>query len=227
MRIIDIPRKNKIVFASSLIIFAGLYFYFENLNKQHLAVQSFKDCVAAGYPLLKTYPERCKIPGKIFENPLQAAEPLKTVTEVATSTPYLSQYTYKNIAYTIEGSLFRMSNGVAFMPPNATTRATTTITYFGKEVRTDFNNDKEIDIAFLVTSVENTVSSNFYIVTALQKEKQYTGTNAILIGKDIIPLSTHYENKTIVVRFTTKFTPNKPQARYFTVENNLLKEITQ
>jgi hypothetical protein len=217
-----IKIKNKIVLSLGLATFVILYFYFENLNKKHIAIESFRSCVAAGYPLLKTYPERCKIPGKIFENPLQVAQPIQKVI-TGTSTP--NSLNHKNLTYSIEGSLFTMNNGKAFIAPNANTKATTTVSYFGNEVRTDFNNDKENDIAFLFTSTDEIGGLKFYLTTALQREKMYTGTNAIILGEDITPLSTRYENGNIVVRFTKKISPTKIQIRYFVIENNVLQEI--
>ena len=54
-----------------LVALGGLVFAFaKNQEQQHmLAIQSFNDCKAAGYPILESYPEQCKTPdGRTFVN---------------------------------------------------------------------------------------------------------------------------------------------------------------
>ena len=47
------------------------YAYFSDRQKKYNAVQSYADCVSAGNPIIETYPQTCKIPGKIFTNTSQ------------------------------------------------------------------------------------------------------------------------------------------------------------
>ena len=61
---------------NSFIVIAliGSYFFFRQIQSDYLAINSFQSCVDAGYPVLTTYPEQCKIPGKTFTNEAQLKE---------------------------------------------------------------------------------------------------------------------------------------------------------
>lgn len=57
-----------------LTIIAALLLALSNVAKQHriLAIESYADCVAAGYPIMESYPEQCATPdGRTFVNTVQ------------------------------------------------------------------------------------------------------------------------------------------------------------
>ena len=61
-------RNNlKIVLGLGVIVVAlGIWMYFV-MNKSEVYITSYEECVAAGYPILESYPEQCKTPsGKTF-----------------------------------------------------------------------------------------------------------------------------------------------------------------
>ena len=65
-----------------LVIVAGLLLALSNIAKQKrvLAIESFAECAAAGYPIMESYPERCSTPdGRSFENPVQRIPPPETL----------------------------------------------------------------------------------------------------------------------------------------------------
>lgn len=52
------------------ILAAGFYAWKTDRNKK-TDINSFADCVAAGYPVMESYPEQCAAKGKTFVNPDQ------------------------------------------------------------------------------------------------------------------------------------------------------------
>jgi hypothetical protein len=77
--------KNTISAIVVIVILIGIYIYFRNNQQQYLAVGNYEQCIAAGYPILDTYPQQCKTPdNRTFTNPNQ---PPLTATSTATSTP--------------------------------------------------------------------------------------------------------------------------------------------
>lgn len=58
-------------------IIAGVYAWKSGRDKQ-TDINSFADCVAAGYPVMEKYPEECNADGKHFTNPDQQVEQMDT-----------------------------------------------------------------------------------------------------------------------------------------------------
>lgn len=66
-----LPNKNLIYLLAIIIIsaIAGWYIYNQQLAADESAINSFDDCVAAGNPVMESYPEQCRTPGgKHFVN---------------------------------------------------------------------------------------------------------------------------------------------------------------
>lgn len=58
-----------------LVIIAGLLIALSNIAKQQriLSIGSFEECALAGYPIMESYPEQCRIPdGRTFVNEKQS-----------------------------------------------------------------------------------------------------------------------------------------------------------
>ncbi len=53
-------RKLLLIFAFITLVSVALVSFQNNQNK--VSIQSFEDCVAAGYPVLEIYPEQCNVP---------------------------------------------------------------------------------------------------------------------------------------------------------------------
>lgn len=60
------------------IIGAGVYSWRSGLQKEQ-SINSYEACVAAGNPVMESYPERCAANGQTFTN--QAQEPITPLTE--------------------------------------------------------------------------------------------------------------------------------------------------
>lgn len=75
-------KKNLLLISAVVIIFFGLafvigYFVSKNLVGQNQKnIQSFADCVAAGYPVMESYPRQCRTPdGRNFVEQIQNQPP--------------------------------------------------------------------------------------------------------------------------------------------------------
>jgi len=59
-----------------LVLIAGLLLALSRSSTENkvLSVNSFEDCVAAGYPVAESYPEQCRTPdGRVFVQSIEAA----------------------------------------------------------------------------------------------------------------------------------------------------------
>ncbi len=53
------------------LLAAGFYAWWSGENKER-SINSFQECVAAGNPIMESYPEQCSANGQTFTNPDQA-----------------------------------------------------------------------------------------------------------------------------------------------------------
>ena len=70
MKFFKKQKKPIVIIIVFTMLIVGLFFVsrFNTMNKTNIeAISSFEECVAAGYPVMESYPERCKTPdGKTF-----------------------------------------------------------------------------------------------------------------------------------------------------------------
>lgn len=219
----------KIIINITLVIFLiGAYLFFKQIQSEYTAINTFEACVDAGYPVLEMYPEQCKIPGKIFVNKVQVHEP-ETKEETA-AVPETSMNP-KNTSYDIEGEHIPLQNG-KWIPSNQSSSSLSIISYFGNELRMDINQDGKEDTVFIITDRTQGEGIFYYLVTALNNDGGYRGTNGVLLGDRISPQSTEWSNDKIVVTYAER-KPNEPitakpsilVSRYFSIENSTLIEI--
>ena len=151
-----------------------------------------------------------------------------------TVTPVTSA-NYKNISYLIDGNDVRLINGSSktLTGLGAGSETGTTTAYFGNEVRGDFNNDGQPDVAFLLTQDTGGSGTFFYVVAALGSKDGYVGTNAVLLGDRIAPQSTELAGNDIVVNYADRkpgepmtATPSVGVTKYFAVDGSVLHEVS-
>jgi len=94
---------------------------------------------------------------------------------------------YKNAAYSIDGHLVQLVDGVA-ETESAPGSASKTITrYFGNDFVTDLNDDGRDDVVFLITQETGGSGTFYYAVAALNTFDGYVGSDGYLLGDRIAP----------------------------------------
>lgn len=112
---------------------------------------------------------------------------------------------HKNAEYSIGGRSVRLVDGVADEPAAPGSAARLVTRYFGNEAWGDLNRDGREDVAFVLTQETGGSGTFFYAVAALDLERGFAGSQALLLGDRIAPQSTVMQpDGTIVVAFADR-----------------------
>lgn len=106
---------------------------------------------------------------------------------------------YKDAEYVIEGVRVRLTDGVAETESAPGSASKIVTRYFGNEVRTDLDGDAREDVAFLITQETGGSGVFYYVVGAINTERGYVGSDAVLLGDRIAPQTTEKGKGRIVV----------------------------
>lgn len=160
--------SKKYTYVAIVAILAGVYLYFQAQEKKFASILTFNDCVDAGFPVLETYPEQCKIPGRTFVNDHQ----LK-----ATSTPPTQiEDDFLTHEYLLGGSPIRVYKSID------TLNGTSSFVYQGMSYIEYLNDDRLKDRVFIIERITEKVTE-YYILLALGLYNGGTApANAILLG---------------------------------------------
>lgn len=63
------PLKLAVVVIIASLIIGGGYVIYSQFSKT--SISSFDECVAAGYPVMESYPEQCRANGQTFIRQIQ------------------------------------------------------------------------------------------------------------------------------------------------------------
>lgn len=219
---ITFSKKNIIPIVLIPITLVLSYIHFYGIQTNFQSIQSFDDCIRAGYKTIPTYPERCILPGKVFVNPLQK-ETVTTSTSTENTKSKVADF--KNLSYIIDGKEVKLRGGIGEFTPNSLRMsATTTIKVIGNEYTVDMNNDKILDTVFLLTSDKtSTYTGSYYLGVAVSLNEIYSGMNAIYLGTMLYAVSYTFKNNELEVVFT-ETASSTPKTKYFIIDNNLFKE---
>jgi heat shock protein HslJ len=106
---------------------------------------------------------------------------------------------FKDAEYIIGGERVRLVNG-----ESGGTK------YFGNEVRHDFNKDGREDVAFILTQNNGGSGTFYYVVAAINTERGYVGSEALLLGDRIAPQTTEIGgNDLLIVNYADR-APGEP-----------------
>jgi hypothetical protein len=97
---------------------------------------------------------------------------------------------YKDAEYVIEGQPVRLRGGMAESEAAPGSASKVITRYFGNELETDLNGDGREDVVFLLTQSSGGTGTFYYVVAALNTEKGYIGSHALLLGDRIAPQTT-------------------------------------
>lgn len=118
--------------------------------------------------------------------PVVTPEPVATSTATTTA----SIGSPKNATYTIEGVPVTLINGTAETPAATGSAEIIATNYFGNEVAYDFNNDGQLDTAFILTQSTGGTGVFYYVVAALSFPDGYHGSAGFRLGDRIAPQGT-------------------------------------
>lgn len=113
---------------------------------------------------------------------------------------------YKTISYGINGRKVMLG--------------TEGTTYFGNEVRGDFDSDGKEDVAFLFTHQPGGSGTFYYVTVARKTENGHVGTESVLLGDRIAPQTTEFRDGKIIVNYADR----KP-TESFVVQPSMGKSI--
>lgn len=211
-----------------------LYVYFSDLQKKYQAIQSYNDCVQAGYPILESYPQQCKIPGKRFVNELQlvrSANDESVSLKVSSSSLALSKEDPRNTRYILEGKIVALKDGLGSIIFHEGA-SSTPVRYFDHEATFDMNNDSVKDVAFLLQAESELGTTLYYVALALSDTVSggHKGVNALFVGENISPQSVTTSNGIISVSFTENKTKKQKTTvakikKYLVTDNVLVEKI--
>lgn len=181
-------------------------------------IHSFDDCINAGFPSLKTYPETCKIPGKLFTNESQRQE---DAVPIATSSTEALISKYKNLSYFIDGQKLTMIEGIGVFAASTSKQITFKLT----DAISVFKDTANKEYAFFLVVREDAISKqeSYYLGSALSLNFSFTGLNFLFLDTTISAVMFEYINDRLVVTYSTKEGVQKK--RNFILENNLIREI--
>lgn len=112
---------------------------------------------------------------------------------------------YKNTTYILDGEAIALKNGISETESAPGSAMKTTTTYFGNEVKRDFDEDGREDIAFILSQETGGTGVFFYLVVALNKIDGYKGSEGYFIGDRISPQTTEMgEGNTIIVNYVDR-----------------------
>lgn len=121
---------------------------------------------------------------------------------------------YKNAAYSIDGHLVQLVDGVAETESAPGAASKTVTRYFGNDLVTDLNDDGRNDVVFLLTQETGGSGIFYYVASALNTFDGYVGSDGYLLGDRIAPQtieeSQNPRHKNVIVVNYADRTPSEP-----------------
>jgi len=138
---------------------------------------------------------------------------------------------YKDESYIINNKPVALVNGFNEEAiPNSSAKVITS--YFGNEVKADFNKDGFEDVAFLLTQQTNGTGLFYYVAVALGGKNSYIPLATDLIGDRIAPQTTEYRDDMIIVNYADRkadesFTvaPSVGLSKYYKIIDGQLRAV--
>ena len=139
---------------------------------------------------------------------------------------------HKDATYQIEGKPITLVNGLSEVEAAPGSASKTITRYFGNDALGDLNGDGKKDVAFLLTQNSGGSGTFYYVVVALDSEKGYQGTNAVLLGDRIAPQTTEIQDGKVIVNYADRrpdesfaVQPSVGISKYLKIIDNKLVEV--
>src|SRR3989344_173433 len=111
----------------------------------------------------------------------------------------------KNAEYMIEGERVKLKNGITETAAAPDSASKVVTRYFGNEFVLDLNDDGREDTVFLLTQETGGTGTFYYVVAALNTERGYIGSEALLLGDRVAPQTTkRRRGKMVIVNYADR-----------------------
>lgn len=125
-----------------------------------------------------------------------------------------------NLAVTIDGQAFAMSNGFAASEAAPDSAAQNTVRIVGDPVWGDVDRDGHLDAALLIANDPGGSGTFYYAVLAVGDSGIYSSTNALLLGDRIVPQTVNFLDGRFVYNYAARG-PEEPMTARPTVQSSL------
>ena len=126
----------------------------------------------------------------------------------------------KNLAVTIDGQVFAMSDGFAASEAAPGSATQNTVRIVGEPVWGDVDRDGHLDAALLIANDPGGSGTFYYAVLAVGDSGIYSSTNALLLGDRIVPQTVNFLDGRFVYNYQARG-PEEPMTARPTVQSSL------
>lgn len=213
-------KKNIIGILCIAIIISFSYFFFQRVENTFAKISSFEECLAAGFPILESYPEQCKMPGKTFINNKQV------YAKKESSISSQKDARYKNTSYTIDGVSieFLHGEGTIFESTALHKNSSSTFTIIDNPLLADITYDAVPDTFFFIKKTSNTGNApeKYYLASSVSLYKEALQNSVMYLGSTLsLPEMTVKDG---ILHVTYRETSSGTQQKIFMFKNASLQE---
>jgi heat shock protein HslJ len=122
----------------------------------------------------------------------------------------VAEVDYKDTEYVIAGNRILLTDGRSEVEEMTGSASKIITQYFGNELVVDLNKDGRNDVVFLLTQQSSGSGVFYYVVAALNTERGYVGSEALLLGDRIAPQTIEKGKGDIIVVNYADRLPDEP-----------------
>ncbi len=209
--------SSKNLFRYGTFIFALLisYSYFADKRSEYDRIDSFLECKKNGYPIMESYPEICKMPGKQFVN----EEQVKQIEKESNETRLYEDTSFISGNYFLDGELVYFNDGIATTSLKSIEKLIIETSSYKKA---DLTKDGALDTIFLVKAYDKReILTGVYLGATIGLSEGQTGLGLLFLSKKTSYSLSSVTHDTITLTNTL----STSTLRKFTIINNTIEEI--
>ena len=209
--------SSKNLFRCGALIFVLLisYSYFADIRSEYNSINSFEECKKGGYPIMESYPEVCKMPGKQFVN----EEQVKHIEKENRQARLHEDTSFISGNYFLDGERIYFHGGVATTSLKSIEKLIIATSSYKKA---DITKHTTLDTVFLVKAYDKReIVTGLYLGVAIGLSEGQTGLSLRFLSKDASYSLSSITRDTITLTNTL----SSSTLRKFTIINNAIEEI--
>ena len=140
--------------------------------------------------------------------------------------------TPREATYLIDGEAFALRDGQATIEREPGAASKTVVEIFGAPVSGDLNDDGVADAAVLLVQTTGGSGTFYYLAAALNREGEFVGTEAVLIGDRIVPQRLTVRHGVVIVDYLDRrpdeamaTAPSLAQSKYLVIRGARLEDV--